>query len=318
MYDMALKEPQYEEPWIDYSALQKFAQVEVAVGSAYWLRDWDKVSRLLTSEVFDQLRLTSRRAASWLLYWTAYAHQIANDQSTANQIYKRVWGNAKNILYPPINLASDQVYDSCAAQADRICGKLSPTTLAKLDVCVLTLDLQMISSSDDNTSNRVEEALRVVGELLGVDSTRPDKESSGSGPDVSWRLPGEPALLIELKSEKYKTAESVYTKDDLSQLDDHRRWATRNGIEEAEVIFVGPNRLSSRESNPALDTNVISLEQFHELAKKLRLIIEHIDGISAPLTQRADVADALRVAGLNYGKVIDGFSRFSVLRAGKI
>lgn len=102
MYDMALKEPQYEEPWIDYSALQKFAQVEVAVGSAYWLRDWDKVSRLLTSEVFDQLRLTSRRAASWLLYWTAYAHQIANDQSTANQIYKRVWGNAKNILYPPI------------------------------------------------------------------------------------------------------------------------------------------------------------------------------------------------------------------------
>lgn len=42
----------------------------------------------------------------------------------------------------------------------------------------------------------------MVGELLGVDSTRPDKESSGSGPDVSWRLPGEPALLIELKSEK--------------------------------------------------------------------------------------------------------------------
>jgi hypothetical protein len=81
---------------------------------------------------------------------------------------------------------------------------------------------------------QVEAAIASLGAYLGLQSRRPDHEVR-SGPDVLWHLPGGPALSIEAKTDKGE--KSVYSKDDLGQLRDHRQWVTEQiGADEIYTV----------------------------------------------------------------------------------
>ena len=68
---------------------------------------------------------------------------------------------------------------------------------------------------------QTEEALRCLGQYLGLESTRPDKEHD-TGPDVLWVGDDGFALVMEVKTDKEEA--SSYRKDDLGQLRDHVQW----------------------------------------------------------------------------------------------
>ena len=52
---------------------------------------------------------------------------------------------------------------------------------------------------------QTEEALRCLGQYLGLESTRPDKEH-GTGPDVLWRSEDGFALVMEVKTDKEESS----------------------------------------------------------------------------------------------------------------
>ena len=64
----------------------------------------------------------------------------------------------------------------------------------------------------NGSSAQVEEAIRCLGQYLGLKSTRPDKEY-GTGPDVLWMSEEGHAACIEVKTDKQST--SSYRKEDV-------------------------------------------------------------------------------------------------------
>ena len=74
-----------------------------------------------------------------------------------------------------------------------------------------TLIQDLTPLNGNGSSAQVEEAIRCLGQYLGLRSTRPDKES-GTGPDVLWIGNDGCAVCIEVKTNKQET---VYRKADV-------------------------------------------------------------------------------------------------------
>lgn len=75
--------------------------------------------------------------------------------------------------------------------------------------------------------NHTEEALRALGEYLGMESTRPEEEY-GTGPDVLWTPCVGVAMSVEVKAEK--TEGNVYRTRDSGPLRDHSQWVQNHTI----------------------------------------------------------------------------------------
>ena len=96
---------------------------------------------------------------------------------------------------------------------------------------------------------RAEEAIKVLGALLGLHTERPDK-SNKTGPDVSWQGDGWPSAWgFELKTDKDKEGE--YFKKDIAQCHDHAEWLTANHGEDAQLSIVGRMLPVAKQANPS-------------------------------------------------------------------
>ena len=129
---------------------------------------------------------------------------------------------------------------------------------------------------------QTEEALRALGQYLGLTASRPDKEFD-TGPDVLWDISGGSALSLEVKTDKQEN--SSYTKDDLGQLRDHAQWVRDRG--ESSTIhsaFVGLLLPPSPSANPDSETMVIELSEFKAIAERLRAALEDICTQALPIT----------------------------------
>ena len=125
----------------------------------------------------------------------------------------------------------------------------------------------MLHLNGSGSVPQIEEALRCLGQYLGLESTRPDKEHD-TGPDVLWMSNDGFAVVMEVKTDKLES--SRYTKSDLGQLRDHVQWVSdRYETTEVAEVFVGPLLAASDQANPSLEMVVIELEQFGSIGKKL-------------------------------------------------
>lgn len=313
IYREALEDPMFDPAWLDLEALSRVAEVEVRLGSAYWTREWQHVGAELSRNIADEIYALAPRNLAWFLYWAAYAHEIAKEPAAADEMYKRANGIAKNILLRPRRDKDDPIDDPGTVQATRLREVLSPKLLRQLDLAVADLDVR-VSETVEGHHAKVEAAICVVGEALGLHAWRPDKKTGGSGPDVAWSLPGCRTLGLEAKTEKYLNPSSTYTKDDLSQLDDHRRWARREDIDDCEICFVGPIRTASPQSNPDENTFVITLEDIYGLALALRPVLADILANSLPLTMSVAAYEAFSQKGLLYPQILERLHRVRIVK----
>lgn len=69
----------------------------------------------------------------------------------------------------------------------------------------------------EETANKAEESVKILGNLLGFDASRPEKEEGDGGPDVLWAMSTKQYAVIELKTEVTRDDKTI-SKSEAEQL----------------------------------------------------------------------------------------------------
>lgn len=257
-------------PVTDEDALT-LSSIEVRFGQLFWEREYAEAARHLERSL-DGVFAISRNTAAWLTLWLGYCYELLGEGESARERYHRAHRTLRAV--PPFPTDAGGIHDdtvpaqvSAVAATLRLAGGRREAFLAHFDRSLLPFDGTASPAA-------TEEALRALGEYLGLDASRPDHEHR-TGPDVLWTTPGEAALSLEVKTDKQAT--SVYKKEELGQLRDHTRWVSEH-TDAAAIIpaFVGPRIPASDSANPDPEMVVIELAAFRELADRLRATLVDI------------------------------------------
>ena len=271
----------------------KIAKAYVDFGHSLWARDYVTAAKQLGASL-DEIFSTSTAAGAWTALWLGYAFELMGDLANARALYRRSHNGAKNI--PPFEVQatvsthqySDQVRDvarylDCEPQAFN-------QLLRRFDAELSAL------RATGSTVPQTEEAIRSLGEYLGLNATRPEKEF-GTGPDDLWRMPKGVALCMEVKSDK--TSSSSYWKKDIGQMSDHIQWVKDNcDAGNIVPVFVGPVLTVAADANPSPDIEIIELSEFIALADTLRAALADICKKALPLTLQHEVDEVFRARKL--------------------
>ncbi len=125
-------------------------------------------------------------------------------------------------------------------------------------------------------TNSAEQALRDLGELLGLEASRPDKESKkGKGPEVLW-LSVDDASGWGFEAKTDKKERSNYTKEDTGQAHEHRQWLRDvHSKRQVELAFVGRVLPVTSSASPGADLMVIDLGAIRAWRAARRISTRH-------------------------------------------
>jgi len=281
-YDDFMSNAEPEEAEDDTNLLKKIAESEANYISFLWARDYSSAAKCLRETLEDAFILSSSTGA-WHALWLGKALELLGDANSARELYSRAHAAQLKIPAYPVESDSRDAIDipEQISEVDRqfninADGKISlPKNLHK--------ELAFLDGS--GSFKQTEEALRALGQYLGLNSTRPEKEF-GTGPDVLWWLPGLPALCIEVKTDKELS--SRYQKKELGQLSDHVQWVRNNTDAETIIpIFIGPIVSSTDTGNPPEDFMVADLHEFKNLADCLVAAMSDAATQALPITLRS-------------------------------
>lgn len=273
--------------------LTKLASNEAKYALHMWNRDYGDAVKSLRDTLDDAFNVSASTGA-WHSLWLGYAYQLLGDNATAEELYRRAHSAQRNI--PPLPHAyaakAAEEYSDQVREVEQLFTKRSDSTLGTPKI----MDTGLAHLDGSGTTGQTEESLRVLGELLGMTSTRPDKEF-GTGPDVLWHIEGMPALCIEVKTNK--EPDSNYQKKEVGQLSDHVQWV-KDQTSAADIIpiFVGPLKSATATANPPNDFLVMGLDQFLHLSERLVAALNDIAGAALPLTLRTTIDEKFRERGL--------------------
>lgn len=279
-------------------------QCEVNFGWEFWSRNYEEAAKYLEQSL-DKTFSISTNTGAWHSLWLGYCYELLGDQNGAQQFYRKAHSASKNI--PPFDLQpSPSATDRLPPQVLEVSRYLYSGSGIRRDV-LGKFDQITVFLDGNGSSSQTEEALRVVGEHLGLVASRPEKEF-GTGPDVLWDVPGGPALCQEVKAGKRDT--SHYRKEDLGQLRDHVRWTKEHSQSSLIVAaFVGPVAPASPQSNPDPEIIIIELSEFKELANRLRAALDDICSTAMPLTLRQKILAAFEQRDLLWPQLLDSMKR---------
>ena len=139
-------------------------------------------------------------------------------------------------------------------------------------------------------SDSFENALKEIGIILGFDSTRPDKETKGEGPDNLWAIGNNQYLVIECKNEA--TSETV-SKTYCNQLAGSIRWFSSEYGDNftATPILVHKSFILDRQASPVEKMRIITQEKLADFKRKIK------DFVNA-LVQDTNWQDEIRIQQL--------------------
>jgi len=272
------------------SVLRDLAMAESQFVKKYWDRDFPEAIKIL-EKILDRAFEFSLGLGSWYALWIGFCFDLGGDHETASIYFKRANGATKNI---PKHAAEglDLTASPVSAQVSNISNEFIINKGASVSVPKnMVMDLDALNG--EGSVNQIEEALRCLGQYLGLDSTRPDNEH-GTGPDVLW-ICDDLAFVGEAKTDK----ETEYKKDEVGQLTDHLQWVENNYEACTKTpVFIGPIFGPTDSANPSEDILVIELSEFRELAVRLISAYEDIAQRSLPLTLYQEVDLVLKERGL--------------------
>jgi tetratricopeptide (TPR) repeat protein len=249
------------------------AEVEVEFGNAFWDKDFEGAARKLDSKInatFD----ASINIGAWHRLWLGYCYQRMGNLEEAEAQYRQAHGALKGI--PPYVPQAQQTDDSDLPQQVREVASYLHGGLQVRRGVLDEFDRALAPLQGAASVPSTEESMRALGQMLGLDSSRPDKEF-GTGPDVLWNVIGNPVLSMELKTGKIEANERSYWKHEVGQVYNHLQWVKDNTTSQPIFsVFVGPLLPAAHNANPSEEIMVIELEQFRLLAQRLRATLEDI------------------------------------------
>lgn len=283
--------------------LTKLAKAEVKFSQSYWDRDYIKAAKIF-ADILNEAFEFSAGLGSWYAEWQGYCSELAGDAEAALSLYRRAHSATKGM--PKIstalenNLSADDLDQTIEiANEFEIFGG-SNVRAPKY----LVNHLKALYSPA--STNEVEEALRYLGQYLGLDSTRPDKEHD-IGPDVLWISSGV-ALCIEAKTDK--ESGSGYRKDDVGQMANHIQWVRETYPQLTEIVpvFIGPINAATESASPTDDICVTTLTEFYKLGEVVKTMYEDIEKQSMPISINSVINTLLKERSLIWPKLIGDLS----------
>lgn len=176
---------------------------------------WDKAIGMLDQAINSELQDSTK---GYLLQIKAKLTNFI-DKKKAQEVL--LSGRALNtrILAPVDGVRFDKTIRNMH-QAKSICKYISDNCLSPNDY-VIYFDEIASSLVFASNADQFENALQSIGKLIGFGSTRPDKETSGRGPDNLWDMCDGNCLVIECKN---KAVTDTISKDYCNQLAGSIRW----------------------------------------------------------------------------------------------
>lgn len=294
---------------LDSKIARDVALAEASFGELLWNRDFYKAADVL-AKIQEQAVQFSQFTGAWLTMWWGYAVEMAGDTESAYNLYRRAHTLNSNI--PRLANQQGTFAERVPQQVVNLAGQLQVNASQGMTLRVpQRLEQELFHLNGSGSVNQTEEALRCLGQYLGLESTRPEKEH-GTGPDVLWRSNDDFAVVMEVKTDKQES--SRYTKNDLGQLRDHIQWVSdRHGVTNLAEVFVGPLIAASNQANPSLGMRVIELEQFAIIGRKLVGTIQDVAESALPLELLGELNDKMAARGLLWPNVYESLEKSVLL-----
>ena len=285
-YSGFMREAEAEPESENSSVLAELALSESEFGLRMWQRDYEGAIRVLRSTL-DKAYGLSPNTGAWHSLWLGWAFSLVGDDESARAQYTRAHANQRSIPPLPRELVkrpSDVVPDQVKAVAELMTeasdGSVKVPSRMRLELAPL---------DGSGTVRQTEEAVRALGQYLGVQAIRPDNDH-GTGPDVLWEIGKDAAVCMELKTEKLAT--SQYKKADIGQLLDHVQWVKENTTAVNILpVFIGPHLPVSGRANPAPEMVVVELSELNDLGERLISAVTDVSSSALPITVRTELAD---------------------------
>lgn len=301
VYETYMEDCEVEPEELDSDELVRFAKSEVKFSEYLWERNYAEAAKCLT-EILNYAFAISDSLGAWYAFWLGYCYELAGDEQNSNILYRRATGVSKNL--PKIFGAVESIDSLPTNQMVEIVNQFEVAGGSNLNIPKnMALNLQGLS--DGASSNATEESLRALGQYLGLDSSRPDKEV-GVGPDVLW-VSDNIAFCIEAKSGK--KIKGSYTKRNVGQLMNHIQWVQDEHPEVEKIIpvFVGPEVSVSDSASPTEDMCVAGLAKFKVLGEELVAAYQDIASKAIPLDLSEHVRETLDLRGWNWADLSQNF-----------
>ena len=285
-YSGFMQEAEAEPEPENSNVLAELALSESEFGLRMWQRDYEGAIRVLRRTLEKAYGLSPNTGA-WHSLWLGWAFSLVGDDESAGAQYTRAHANQRSI--PPLprewtsqpgDVVPDQVKAVAELMTEAPDGSVNVPSRMRLELAPL---------DGTGTVRQTEEAVRALGQYLGVQASRPDNDN-GTGPDVLWEIGEGTAICMELKTEKLDT--SQYKKADIGQLSDHIQWVKENTTAEKILpVFIGPHLPVSRRANPTPEMVVVELSELDELGERLTSAVTDVSSSALPITIRTELAD---------------------------
>ncbi|MBL8240514.1 MAG: DEAD/DEAH box helicase family protein [Bryobacterales bacterium] len=249
-----------------------------------------------------------KKLAAWYAHWCGLAQEMGGQSVSAVKSYLEAANRCAVLGRPAVSskTALTSVANPVAgAQANRIAENAAK--IAKVHKALETVkkDLQY----GENTKPS-EEALAILGKLLGLDVTRPDNDhdpKKKTGPDVLWRYgPSKSGMALEAKTNK-KTGSQYQKKDDIGQFHDHIAFLKKHFPEETFFqAIVGRSLPVSMESNPSDALRIVPLEGFQELVSRVEQLYNFLESSTDGDALPVKAERWLQTLGLSWPQCVDG------------
>ena len=295
---------------VDLDRAKAVALAEAEFSECLWRRDYLQAVQILKNALNDAFEL-SQSTGAWLSLWLGFALEMVDDPGTAHEYYVKAQTNHVNLPRSPFqNLGrtmGDLPEQIVNVQQQMRIGHPNP---ASVDVPkAIEHDLKPLSQ--EGTSSQIEEAIRCLGQYLGLRSTRPDKEFD-AGPDVLWLGKDGYAVCFEVKSDKKN--QSRYRKDDVGQMYNHIEWVRNNSRATTILpVFVGRVLPVSQSATPSSDMRVVELRCLKELSAKLEDTLRDVASASMPLNLGNELYGAMKSSKLLYPDLLHSLD-FKILK----
>ena len=249
-----------------------------------WSRQFHQAASLY-SKIYERAQSHDSKLAAWYRHWNGLALLCAGEKQEAFQAFIDA-ANSRAELGRPLRNTGTAFLNSKATHVGTQARNLANMYRKPRTHIFSTMDQVKRDLDYGPNTNKAEEALRKLGELLGLRALRPDR-SEKTGPDVTWQLEAMPQIWgFELKTNKNEKTE--YSKKEISQCHDHKQWL-RGKYENAEcrLTIVGYVAAVSRKANPSPDLLVTEIDAFRDILRRCRKMFEAVESGEKDHLERA-------------------------------
>ena len=272
-----------DQDQIDRHNATEPAMIEAALSEAkYAAAMWKNNPTLARRELEKTIDATTthdKLLGGWHWVWLGAAYDFEEDSLSARRAYVQAMDKLGNFMILPrppkeVNVSEDKEMNAFGYSLKNILCRLSGDKFVS-ELNRIRDSLSYIT--DRNNTNKAEEATRLLGELLGFESTRPDDDDRKTGPDVLWR---DAVNMYQLGFE-LKTGKKVngrYSKDDINQSHDHLSWMRNNYSDHSIVglLIVGPDGEIGYQANPQPEMSLCFPSSIESLRDELIALIDDL------------------------------------------